>query len=92
MRLRAPETVRTLQTALHAKAKEAPDYRFYALSDKIYRKDVLHFAYRWVLSKGGAPGVDGQTFDEIEAQTRRRSLQRTTMLAATWSRAARTSS
>jgi RNA-directed DNA polymerase len=70
MGLSTPKTVRKLQTALHAKAKEAPDYRFYALYDKIYRKDVLHFAYRLALSKGGAPGVDGQSFEEIEAQGR----------------------
>ena len=30
-----PEKVRRLQTALHAKAKESPDFRFYSLSDKV---------------------------------------------------------
>ena len=33
--------VQKLQTALHAKAKESPEFRFYSLYDKIYRKDVL---------------------------------------------------
>jgi RNA-directed DNA polymerase len=36
--------VEKLQTALHAKAKEAPTYRFYALYDKVYRRDVLAHA------------------------------------------------
>jgi hypothetical protein len=39
--LRAPESVQKLQTALHAKAKEMPTFRFYALYDKLYREDVL---------------------------------------------------
>ena len=45
MSLATPASVQKLQTALHAKAKESPSYRFYALYDKVYRKDVLAFAY-----------------------------------------------
>ena len=37
--LRAPDSVRKLQTALHAKAKGSPDFRFYSLSDKVWRAD-----------------------------------------------------
>ena len=44
MSLATPTSVQKLQTALHAKAKESPDYRFYALYDKVYRKDVLAYA------------------------------------------------
>jgi RNA-directed DNA polymerase len=59
--------VGTLQTALHTKAKSSPDYRFYAPYDKIYRRDVLAFAYDRCRANGGAPGVDGQSFADIEA-------------------------
>ena len=65
--LTTPASVQKLQAALHAKAKEAPDFRFYALYDKVYRKDVLAFAYECCKANGGAAGVDGQTFEDIEA-------------------------
>ena len=67
MSLTTPASVQKLQTALHGKAKESPDFRFYALYDKVYRKDVLAFAYECCKANGGAAGVDGQTFEDIEA-------------------------
>ena len=67
MRLTPPEKVEKLQTALRTKAKQSPDYRFYALYDKLYRADVLQYAYRLCRANGGAPGVDGQTFAGINA-------------------------
>ncbi len=69
-----PETVEKLQATLHAKAKGSPNYRFYALYDKVYRSDVLEQAYRICRENGGAEGVDGQTFEDIEAYGRRRWL------------------
>lgn len=74
MGLAPPEKVRKLQRALHAKAKGSPDYRFYALYDKVYREDVLAYAYRKCAAERGAPGVDGQSFEDIEAYGRERWL------------------
>jgi RNA-directed DNA polymerase len=70
MSLEPPESVRKLQAALHAKAKGAPSYRFYLLYDKLYREDILEYAYRICASNGGAAGVDGQGFEDIESQGR----------------------
>jgi RNA-directed DNA polymerase len=56
-----------LQRALYAKAKAEPAYRFYALYDKIYRKDVLGWAWGCCRANGGSPGVDGQSLAGIEA-------------------------
>ena len=67
MSLAPPETVQKLQTALHAKAKGSPAYRFYALYDKVNRKDILLHAYACCKANQGAAGVDGQTFEHIEA-------------------------
>jgi group II intron reverse transcriptase/maturase len=66
MSLTPPTKVQKLQETLHAKAKGSPGYRFYMLYDKVYRRDVLEFAYRCCSANGGAAGVDGQTFADIE--------------------------
>src|SRR4051812_33210750 len=67
MSLPPPPKVQKLQEALHAKAKGSPDYRFYALYDKVYRKDILEWAYVRCRANDGAPGVDRRTFADIEA-------------------------
>ena len=74
MSLKPPEKVQKLRAALHAKAKGSPDCRFHSLYDKVYRNDVLVYAYRLCRVKAGAPGVDGETFEQIEAYGRERWL------------------
>src|SRR6266568_5434958 len=66
MSLETPERLRSLQMKLYCKAKAEPDYRFYLLYDKICREDILAHAYELARHNGGAPGVDGQSFAQIE--------------------------
>ena len=66
--LTTPDKIRTLQRKLYIKAKQEPGFRFYALYDKLMRADILSHAYKLVRAKKGAPGVDGRTFEAIEAQ------------------------
>jgi retron-type reverse transcriptase len=78
MSLTTPESVQKLQAALHDKAKKSPDFRFYALYDKVYRKDVLAFAFECSKANGGASGVDDESFEDIEAYGEERWLDELT--------------
>jgi RNA-directed DNA polymerase len=62
------ETVEKLQTSLQTKAKAEPAFRFYVLWDKVCRQDVLLEAYRRCRANAGAAGVDGETFERIDAR------------------------
>ena len=64
--LTTPEHIQELQTKPSQKAKQDREFRFYALYDKVYRKDIIEHAYRLVKANKGAPGVDGITFEAIE--------------------------
>ena len=64
--LATPDDIQKLQTALHAKAKGEPDFRFYSLYDKLYRRDVLEHAYACCRANQGAAGVDAERFEDIE--------------------------
>ena len=67
MGLTPPPKVEKLQAALHTKAKGSPSYRFYALYDKLYRRDILQHAFNCCLANRGVAGVDGVTFEWIKA-------------------------
>src|ERR1700741_3723745 len=67
MSLATPERIRSLQRKLYCTAKAKPAFRFYTLYDKICRADILAHAYEMALTNAVAPGVDGRTFEHIEA-------------------------
>jgi RNA-directed DNA polymerase len=66
MSLTTPQSIQALQRKLYLKAKQEPTYRFYAIYDKVCRQDILAHAYGLAKANGGAPGVDGVRFEDIE--------------------------
>ena len=67
MNLETPEKLRTLQRKLYLKSKAEPAYRFYLLYDKFWREDIVRHAYALAKANKGVAGVDGETFEQIEA-------------------------
>jgi len=64
--LSTDERVRMLQRKLYLKAKQDKTFKFYVLYDKVRLDYFLLEAYYRVSANGGAPGVDGVTFEQIE--------------------------
>lgn len=69
------ERVRLLQLKLYQKAKQEKGYRFYILYDKLFQGYVLEEAYKRVRTNGGSPGVDRQTFRDVDKYGRGKFLQ-----------------
>lgn len=58
--------LQAFQRKLYLKAKNNPQYKFYCLYDKVFRRDTLEEAYRRVKKNKGAAGIDGITFRELK--------------------------
>lgn len=67
MSLQTSGKIRSLQRRLYCKGKAQPAFRFYVLYDKICRNDILSRAYKLARTNAGTAGVDGITFEQIDA-------------------------
>ena len=56
-----------LQRRIYAKAKAEPSWRFWGLYVHVGKLETLRTAYAAAKANNGAPGIDGVTFDAIEA-------------------------
>ena len=57
-----------LRRRLYVKAKAEPSWRFWGLYVHVCKMETLRAAYDMAKANNGAPGVDGVTFEAIEAQ------------------------
>lgn len=64
--IKYPETLTLLREKLGQKAKREPKFRFYSLYGHLLRNDVLWTAWKISKRNGGAAGIDGITFKDIE--------------------------
>ena len=57
-----------LRRKIYSKAKTEKQWKFWGLYCHISKKEVLEEAYRSAKANGGAPGIDGTSFEDIEAE------------------------
>src|SRR4249920_2415258 len=57
-----------LRRRIYVKAKAEPSWRFWGLYVHVCKMETLRAAYEMAKSNDGAPGIDGVTFEAIEAQ------------------------
>ena len=63
---KAPVELQDLRRRIYRKAKSEKTHRFWGMYVHICRMDTLEEAYRIAKRNAGAPGIDGQTFADIE--------------------------
>jgi RNA-directed DNA polymerase len=66
--INTPISLQDLRRSIYVKAKAEPSWRFWGLYVHVCKRETLHEAYTMAKKNNGAPGVDGVTFEAIEAQ------------------------
>src|SRR6516164_6686816 len=64
---KAPIRLQDLRRRLYIKAKAEPAWRFWGLYVHVCKRETLAEAYRMAKANDGAPGIDGVTFQAVEA-------------------------
>jgi RNA-directed DNA polymerase len=65
--IKAPTILQELRRKIYVKAKTETQWKFWGLYVHICKHETLQEAYRLAKRNKGAPGIDGVTFDDIEA-------------------------
>jgi len=68
---KAPISLQELRRRIYRKAKSDKTYRFWGLFVHVTKTETLEEAYRIARGNGGAPGIDGQSFEDIETAGRK---------------------
>src|SRR6266849_3089483 len=66
--IKAPSNLQDLRRRLYVKAKAEPTWRFWGLYVHVCKRETLWEAYQLAKENDGAPGIDGVTFQAIEAE------------------------
>ena len=65
---KASSRLQDLRRGIYVKAKAEPSWRFWGLYVHVCKMETLQEAYAMAKKNNGAPGIDGVTFEDIEAQ------------------------
>ncbi len=65
---KTPISLQDLRRRLYDKAKAEPSWRFWGLYVHVCKRETLYKAYQLAKENEGAPGIDGATFEAIEAE------------------------
>jgi RNA-directed DNA polymerase len=73
--IKAPIDLQELRRRIYVKAKAEESWRFWGLYVHVSKKETLEAAYRLAKQNNGAPGIDGVTFEAVEAGGREAFLE-----------------
>lgn len=65
--IKAPSSLQDLRRRIYVKAKAEPSWRFWGLFVHVCKMETQEAAYAMAKSNDGAPGIDGVTFEDVEA-------------------------
>ena len=65
--IKVPVSLQDLRRRIYVKAKAEPSWRFWGLYVHVCKRETLREAYALAKRNNGAPGIDGVTFEAIEA-------------------------
>jgi RNA-directed DNA polymerase len=73
--IKAPISLQELRRRIYRKAKSDKTHRFWGLFVHVTKIETLEEAYRIAKGNGGAPGIDGQSFSDVESAGRQAFLE-----------------